>query len=588
MTASTFPKLLSSQVGYDMARTMLDGFDKHYRLFQEASQAARQRFAAQDWHGMRQLQRDRIAFYDARVKEAVVILEDEYDAATLDDEIWQQVKLHYIGLLTSYLKPELAETFYNSVFTRMMHRSYYNNDFIFLHPAVATEYIENEEPASRPTYRAYYPNQDGFAKTFERIVNNCALTTPFEDLARDAGWVVRAFEDEFGPTTAAQNFQIHVLNSLFYRNKTAYVIGRIINDDNVIPMALAIRHSENGTLRIDTALFREQELAVVFSYTHAYFLVEMEIPSAFVHFLRTLMPRKPKAEIYTSLGLQKHGKNLFYRDYLHHLKHSSDDFIIAPGIKGMVMLVFTQASFPYVFKVIKDYFPPPKDTTRELIESKYKLVKEHDRGGRMADTLEFSNVAFPLARMDPALIRELQTYAPSQIEIIDQEVFIKHCYIERRMTPLNIWLQQGTDAQVEHGIIEYGKAVKELISANIFPGDMLFKNFGVTRHGRVVFYDYDEIEYLTDCVIRQVPQPRNEEEEMSGEIWYTVGPHDIFPETYRTFLLGDARVRKYFLQHHPDFFEPAMWQSYKDQLLAGQYSDVFPYAAQARFINRYS
>lgn len=587
MNASTFPKLLSSQVGYDMARTMLDGFDKHYRLFQAASQIARARFEAQDWHGMRQLQRDRIAFYDARVKEAVEILEDEYDAALLDDEVWQQVKLHYIGLLTRYLRPELAETFYNSVFTRMMHRSYYNNDFIFVHPAVATEYIENDEPASRPTYRAYYPIQEGFTKTIARIVSNCAMTTPFEDLERDAGWVVRAFEDAFGPPAAAQNFQIHVLDALFYRNKTAYVIGRVINDDNVIPMALPIRHQPDGSLRIDTALFSEQEMAVVFSYTHAYFLVEMEVPSAYVQFLRTLMPRKPKAEIYTSLGLQKHGKNLFYRDYLHHLKHSSDDFIIAPGIKGLVMLVFTQPSFPYVFKVIKDYFPPPKETTRAKIESKYKLVKEHDRGGRMADTLEFSNVAFPLGRMDAALLQELQTHAPSQIDIIGKDVFIKHCYIERRMTPLNIWLQQGTDAQVEHGIIEYGNAIKELISADIFPGDMLFKNFGVTRHGRVVFYDYDEIEYLTDCVIRKVPEARNEEEEMSGETWYNVGPHDIFPETYRTFLLGDARVRKYFLQHHPDFFDPAMWQGYKDQLLAGHYSDIFPYAQRCRFVNRY-
>ena len=331
---------------------------------------------------------------------------------------------------------------------------------------------------------------------------------------------------------------------------------------------------------------------VIFSFTHSYFLVEMEIPSAYVTFLRTIMPHKPRAEIYNSLGLQKHGKNLFYRDFQHHLLHSTDQFRIAPGIKGLVMLVFDLPSYPYVFKLIKDYFPPPKETTRELIQSKYQLVKQHDRVGRMADTLEFTSVAFPLERFEPELIEELKKHAASQLEFgkdIDgqDELVIKHLYIERRMTPLNIYLQNGTEEQVEHGIIEYGNAIKELIAANIFPGDMLYKNFGVTRHGRVVFYDYDEIEYLTDCNIRKVPVARNEEDELSGEVWYNVGPHDIFPETYNTFLLGDERVRKYFLKHHADFFEANMWQVHKDRILANQVHDFFPYDKKLRFINRY-
>jgi isocitrate dehydrogenase kinase/phosphatase len=230
------------------------------------------------------------------------------------------------------------------------------------------------------------------------------------------------------------------------------------------------------------------------------------------------------------VGLQKQGKNLFYRDLLHHLSHSSDRFIIAPGIKGLVMLVFTLPSFPYVFKIIKDHFPPPKETTRAQIMEKYQLVKRHDRLGRMADTLEYSSVALPLSRLDHALVRELEKEVPSLLEYEDDNLVIEHLYIERRMTPLNLYLQNGSDADIEHGVKEYGNAVKELMKANIFPGDMLYKNFGVTRHGRVVFYDYDEIEYLTDCNVRRVPPPRNEEDELSGEPWYTVGPHDIFPE----------------------------------------------------------
>jgi isocitrate dehydrogenase kinase/phosphatase len=306
-----------------------------------------------------------------------------------------------------------------------------------------------------------------------------------------------------------------------------------------------------------------------------------------VDFLCTIMPGKPKAEIYTSVGLQKQGKNLFYRDLLHHLSHSSDRFIIAPGIKGLVMLVFTLPSFPYVFKIIKDHFPPPKETTREQIMEKYQLVKRHDRLGRMADTLEYSSVALPISRLDHALVRELEKEVPSLLEYEDGNLVIKHLYIERRMIPLNLYLQNGTDAEIEHGVKEYGNAVKELMKANIFPGDMLYKNFGVTRHGRVVFYDYDEIEYLTDCNVRRVPPPRNEEDELSGEPWYTVGPHDIFPETYGPFLLGDPRVRAVFMKHHADFFEASLWQASKDKLLQGELPDFFPYDVSLRFSVRY-
>ncbi|KVF73931.1 bifunctional isocitrate dehydrogenase kinase/phosphatase [Burkholderia diffusa] len=582
-----FPKLLSSQIGFDVAQTMLEYFDRHYRIFREAAVEAKTLYERTDWHGLQRLARERITSYDDRVQECVELLEDEYDAENIDDEVWQQIKLHYIGLLTSHRQPECAETFFNSVCCKILHRSYFSNDFIFVRPAISTEYLENDEPAAKPTYRAYYPGTDGLAATLERIVTNFQLEPPFEDLTRDIGCVMQAITDEFGEFDAAPNFQIHVLSSLFFRNKSAYIIGRIINADRVLPFAVPIRHVRPGLLALDAVLLRREQLQIIFSFSHSYFLVDMGVPSAYVDFLCTIMPGKPKAEIYTSVGLQKQGKNLFYRDLLHHLSHSSDRFIIAPGIKGLVMLVFTLPSFPYVFKIIKDHFPPPKETTRAQIMEKYQLVKRHDRLGRMADTLEYSSVALPLSRLDHALVRELEKEVPSLLEYEDDNLVIKHLYIERRMTPLNLYLQNGTDADIEHGVKEYGNAVKELMKANIFPGDMLYKNFGVTRHGRVVFYDYDEIEYLTDCNVRRVPPPRNEEDELSGEPWYTVGPHDIFPETYGPFLLGDPRVRTVFMKHHADFFDPALWQASKDKLLQGELPDFFPYDASLRFSVRY-
>jgi len=578
-----FPQRLTDSRGFEIAQAMLEGFDRHYRLFREASAQAKQRFERADWHGQQRAQRERIEYYDKRVEEGVERLQREFDASTLSTDVWQQVKLHYIGLLTNHHQPELAETFFNSVTTKILHRSYFHNDFIFVRPAVSTEYIENDEPASLPTYRAYYPTLATLNETWLRIIENFDLEVAFEDLSRDIDCVVAAVTAELGDFLMRANFQVQVLSSLFFRNKGAYVVGKIINGFQETPFALPILHNERGRLEIDTALFDEDDLLLLFSYARAYFMVNMEVPSAYVQFLRSMMPRKPRSELYSAIGLQKQGKNIFYRDFLYHLRHSSDHFRIAPGIKGMVMLVFDLPSFPFVFKVIKDFYPPQKETTRELIKSKYLIVKQHDRVGRMADTLEYSNVAFPRSRFEPELVAELKHFCGSLLEEDGDSLVIRHVYIERRMIPLNIYLHGATKEQIARVVIEYGNAIKDLVAANIFPGDMLWKNFGVTRHGKVVFYDYDEIEYLTDCNFRKVPAPRNEEEEMSGEIWYRVGPKDVFPETFEPFLLGNPSVREVFMKHHADLLDAAFWQGCKERILAGHVHDVFPYDPHKRF-----
>ena len=612
-----FPQRLDSPLAYDIAKAMIDGFNRHYRLFRTESNRAKHRFETADWHGQQRAQRERIEFYDLRVREASTRLEREFKAGEQPMDVWHQVKLHYIGLLVNHHQPELAETFFNSVTTKILHRSYFQNDFIFVRPAVSTEYIENDEPAAQPTYRAYYPTSGTLQATLLTLMRDFEFHLQFEDLARDAASVAQAMGEQLGDVKLRANFQLQVLSSLFFRNKGAYIVGKIINGFKEIPFALPVLHSQPapgpsklvedqgissqldaGKLAIDAALFGEDDLLILFSFARAYFMVDMGIPSAFVQFLRSLMPRMPRAEIYNALGLAKQGKTLFYRDFLQHLRYSSDKFRIAPGIKGMVMLVFDLPSFPYVFKVIKDYYPPQKDTTREQIKSKYLLVKQHDRVGRMADTQEYTLVAFPRDRFSDELIAEIEKFAPSQLEISDRdgdgrlEVIINHVYIERRMIPLNIYLQEAFDlgadqpagaAQIERAVVEYGNAIKDLVAANIFPGDMLWKNFGITRHGKVVFYDYDEIEYITDCKFRKVPTPRNEEEEMSGDIWYSVGPKDVFPETFEPFLLGNSAVRAVFMKHHADLLDAAFWQSHQARIRAGHVYDVFPYDQQKRF-----
>jgi isocitrate dehydrogenase kinase/phosphatase len=596
--APPVPLEVSTTQAEAIARAILEGFDRHYRLFRYVAQQAKGRYESGAWRRMQEAARSRIDFYDQRVNEAVARIRAEFDFDSLGDEqrdeLWAAVKSAYVLLLAEHRQPECAETFFNSVCTKLLAREYFRNEFLFVRPGVATDYMDSDPPS----YRSYYPGagegKTGLRATLRRIIIDFGLACPFVDVERDIRRVIRAVcqahhnREAFArPWHAEPDCQIQVLSSLFFRNKGAYLVGRLINGTRLTPIAVPLLRDERGRVYIDTVIFSTDLLATLFSFTRAYFLVDMEAPSAYIDFLRTLLPHKPPSELYTMVGLHKQGKTLFYRDFLHHLRHSSDRFVIAPGIKGLVMSVFTLPSYPYVFKMIKDVIPYPKETDREQIKGKYQLVKMHDRVGRMADTWEYSHVALPRARFHPELLRELMQMCPSQLELDAKTVVLKHVYIERRMTPLNIYLQHATDAELDAVIRDYGQAIKDLAAANIFPGDMLYKNFGVTRLSRIVFYDYDEIEYMTECNFRRIPPARNEEDELSGETWYRVERGDVFPENWVPFLLGDPRIRDALMKHHADLFTAEFWQARKERIQRGHLEDVFPYPQEKRFECRF-
>lgn len=564
-----------------VAETILDGFNRHYRIFLEITAAARERFAHCDWKGQRQAASDRINLYTQRVAEATERLKTEFGLRDeVDEELWREIKLRYIGLLYEHKQPELAETFYNSVFTWLFHRRYYNNDNIFVRPGLSTEFLDDKDPV----YDSYYPMRQGLTRTVRKVLQAFPCDLPFENLQRDVRHLVRHVKMTRLPgMQLRRHFHLQILRAPLYRNKAAYIVGRAINGADVIPFVIPILNNEKGGVYVDTLLMDGDDIANLFSFARAYFMVETDTPAAIVRFLSRMLPTKTKADLYTAIGLQKQGKTEFYRWFLHHLAHSTDQLEIAPGVKGMVMTVFTMPSYPYVFKVINDRFRPPKEVDRETVKRKYQIVKLHDRVGRMADTLEYSYAAFPVARINDELLAELRENCGNSLEFEGDKVIVRHLYIERRLDPLNLYFQRATAEQKENAVIGFGNAVKEMAAANIFPGDLLYKNFGVTRHGRVIFYDYDEIEFMTDMNFRHIPAPRTPEDEMAAEPWYSVAPRDVFPEEFATFLLIDPDLRRAFMKHHRDLLDADYWKGVQDDIRRERQPDVFPYAVSKRF-----
>ncbi len=562
-----------------VAHAIFEHFRAYRREFVAITVAARGRFLAADWPGVQSASATRLRIYGQYIDAILKDIDVPPRQSPLPDKaFWPEAKRRYSKLIAKRPDGELAETVFNSVYRRAVGDAHRIDAHLFVH----SSFVDAPPPPAEPVFSTYTAI-GGLAAMLNRLLDERVGDVEWRDRGGDIANIIAAFAEAGIATGKDGEIEIDAVNSLFYRNKGTYIVGRLRQTGRSWPIALPLGLNDSRQVYVDTLISDEDELSIVFSFTRAYFMVDASYPFGLVEFLHGLLPNKRRYELYASIGEHRHGKTEFYRDFLDHLHGSDDQFVIARGIKGTVMTVFTLPSYQTVFKVIKDRFAPQKEVTAKDVRDRYHMVKSHDRVGRMADTQEFENLALPLDRLAPNLVAELQTLAGSSIAIDGQTVRIAHLYTERLMTPLNLHISTAQGEALIDALDEYGNAIKQLAAANIFPGDMLLKNFGVTRHGRVVFYDYDEICYLTDVNFREIPEPRNIEEEMAAEPWYSVAPNDVFPEELRRFLFGKREIKRLFEHLHGDLFKPSYWRQLQDAIRTGQVIDVYPYRRKKRF-----
>ncbi len=568
-----------------VAELIRDAFNRYRTEFGTITLAAKTRFENAQWLAGQQATTIRLESYKIHQSELTAAVRAELRAqppeGTADSTFWPEVKAAFVTMIRHVPDAELAETFYNSLYRNITGDAPVNDNEMFVWPVIH----EPADPNRRSLVRVYRPTQ-GVVQMIRDVFNDLPLERPWQNLERDIGNVLRSLMDERPEILTVQGLKLEILKPIFYRNKGAYLIGRLFYYDASWPVALPFLLDDARHIYVDTLICDPDELSIVFSFTRAYFMVDVSQPAELVRYLNDLLPNKTRSELYATLGLHKHGKTEFYRGFLDHLSKSTDRFEIAPGTPGLVMAVFMLPSYGTVFKVIKDRFSPQKQVTAAQVKEKYHIVKRHDRVGRMADTQEFQNFALPRDRFDPALLDELKEVAASSVEINADTVLIRHLYTERLMRPLNLYIKDAEPDALENALDEYGNAIKQLAAANIFPGDMLLKNFGVTRHGRVVFYDYDEIAYITDCNFRAIPASHHVDDEMSADPWYSVAPNDVFPEEFSKFLFGNRKTKARFIEMHGELFDPVYWQTVQSTVQKGGVSDVFPYRRKRRFVHQ--
>jgi isocitrate dehydrogenase kinase/phosphatase len=562
----------SALYGMRCAQLVVEAFLSYNASFRQITQRALGRFAEQDWHGSQQDAVERIELYERCMLATVAELEGALGENARQRALWAEVKRHFSNLTDGLPDNEFCRTFFSSVTRQLFGTVGVSPDIEF----VATDLnpLASAEP-HRVT--RVYKMQGDLTLLIRRMLESQSLGAPWADLDTSAWLVASALERNLWQHGELRHFQsLEFIDAVFYQSTRAYLVGRMLGRRSATPIAIALRSTDAGVV-VDATMLTEDELSILFGFARSYFHVDLERVADTVSFLKELLPKKPAGELFTVLGRAKQGKTERYRSLFRHLSTSDDQFVPAPGQRGLVMVCFTLPSFDVVFKVIRDRIAEVKSVSKKDVMAKYSFVFRHDRAGRLIDAQEFRRLRFPVARFSAPLLDELRAEAGDSVHLADGDLIFDHLYIERRVTPLDVFLRDAPEAEARRAALDYGRAIRDLAYTDVFPGDLLLKNFGVTRHGRVVFYDYDELCRVCECNFRELPQAQFEEDEMRAEPWFYVGEHDIFPETLLSFLGMSGPLRDEYLRAHADLYQPLFWRRTQQRIAAGEVLEVLPY-----------
>ncbi len=543
---------------FEAGKGVHEAFAKYNDNFGRITRRAKDRFESRDWRGAEQDFVERLELYTKSVERTVASLTRQLGPLVEERELWAELKQSFGDRVSGIADGSFCKTYFNSVTRRIFHT-------VGTDPQ--TEFLDmrfNVRDAQRYAIdHKSYLNWGALPALIRQLLKEFKFAADYVDLARDETVITETLEAHAASyAKGAELLRVDFLPAIFYQSTGAYLIGKAFWPNYSAPLVVEFRHLEEG-VKVGQILMDIDEISILFGFTRSYFFVDIEPVEGAIYFIHSLLPHKPIDELYTVLGRVRQGKTERYRQFTSHLSNCQDRFVHAPGDKGLVMIVFTLPSYDLVFKVIRDRFGFPKNSNREEVMEKYQLVFKHDRAGRLIDTQEFTHIGFPLNKFDPAVIEELFEEAAESTRVDADQLVIRHLYVERRLQPLNLFLRACPREIGNAAVIDYGNAIKDLAQTNVFPGDLLLKNFGVTRHGRVIFYDYDELCLVTDCNFREVPEARYEEDEMRQESWFYVHGNDIFPEEFLRFLAMDGEYRRVFLAAHADLLTVDYWREMK-------------------------
>ena len=575
-----------------VSHVILDHFSSYSSQFHELTSRAKSRFEERQWRLARHDALRRMNLYERTLAALNRELEERLGCDLTNVRLWSEIKAAYADLIESRTDVDIAETFFNSVTRKILQTVGVNRDveFFRLEPRPITSETRDH------VYKRYKTGKGDTQTLIRQILESYHFNVAYEDIERDARQVADELDLYVWPYVGENSLDyIDMICVPFFRNRVAYLVGRLVTGEMIIPLVMPLYNDSRG-IYVDAVLFRERQISIIFGFAHTSFCVEVSNPVLLIQFLRTLLPQKPVAELFISIGYNKHGKTEFYR-YLHHYVHESHSrFWIAPGQEGSMMIAFTLRDFRFILKVIKDrpcflrsQNRPVKIVSRKEVMERYRNIRHQDHVGRLVDTQEFENLRFKRKRFTRELLREFRLAAREAVTIDADYVTIHHCYLQRRVVPLPMYIASEPDPEVVRGIIlDFGYFLKDITSVGIFPTDLFnIWNCGVTSRRRVVLFDYDDVASLRHIRFSDKPAAHTYWEEIqSEEDRIAAGPNDFFIDEMERYLGIPQPLMGAFRRIHGDLFTLRYWHRMQNRVKRGDVVNIIPYDRSRRFKNR--
>ena len=555
-----------------IARDIAGAFSVYHTEFARISRRAATRFAARDFTGKQRDRSERIDLYEPALQTCLDEICLKLDHHALDIDLWRAIKGRYARLIRPIPDRELYKTFYNSVTRRLFNT-------IGTRPEI--EFVEPPPPYHAPAGAyVFHGELDISPDWLIELFRHLPLPAPLYSPVTEARFVARELTHQWGDFLDGHP-PIESLPELCYRNLRSYIVLRAAHAGGYRPLVLALINTSRG-IRVEAVVTDPREISALFGYTRSYFHADLDPVADAVDFISSILPAKPRFELYTSLGRAKQGKTERYRELIAALSRTQGTIVDAATEPGMVMVVFSSPEYPAVFKVLRDRFGPAKSITHEGVVKKYAYVFKHDRAGRLIDAQEFRELILPRHAFAASLLEDLAGSISQRIDIRGNEVVLHHVYVERRVRPLNAFLPQADPRARRAAVHDFGQTIKDLAGTGLFPGDLFPKNFGLTPHGRVVLFDYDDVVPLGECRFRALPKARYPEEALAAEPWFSVEPGDVFPEEFSRFWGLDHEASSWLLEAHGELTDPCWWRAIQAHTAKGEINDTVPYPRRRR------
>ncbi len=426
------------------------------------------------------------------------------------------------------------------------------------------------------------------AELFKEVLRMPNFAVPFRNLDEDAALVLRKVEQLLGAAfRQTQPIALDVVEAGFFRDRSAFVVGRwVLADGSFTPLVIALLNSAEG-IYADAVLHDVADIHSLFSSALANLHVTTRLYYQTCVFLFSLMPRRPLGHHYSTIGFNHVGKVVILTEIIDQLRQSGQKLQRSPGMPGTVALGFTCEACSYHLKVIRD-----RPTTAYkwgafpgvvAVIDKYRDVHEINRAGSMLDNVMYFNLRLERDLFEPALLDEILQQAAGSVQLDADGVFIRSLIVQLKIVPLPVYIRNATEEQTWAVIRSLGHCIRNNAATNIFNKDLDSRNYGIGRYGRVLLFDYDAVEKLTDVKIRTNTE-REPGEETVPEWFFEDGVIFLPEEMEYGMQLNNEWARRAFRAQNADLLTVDYWEGVQQKLLRGEVPGLRMYPRASKVV----